>query len=258
MIFRFCCDESHEGRQCSECCTLSGFFSDHPTWKEVEERFAEINHRYHVQRFHAQPLNRRSGEYSGWPKKVADSYSAELLQAVNEQGKRMRAYNCGMHCDAYQSEITENGREKLGPPWMVCFNSCVTMIARDMETLPAGDVVEVIVERGGGFDDRAVATFERLKVNPRFPYGHRLESCTTMTPEQCVGLQVADLMAYEYFKRLNDRSKASRMRPPYELIRQHNDFEEGFFGSRTLAALRAGIESTVCGAGELIVIPTLG
>jgi hypothetical protein len=44
----------------------------------------------------------------------------------------------------------------------------------------------------------------------------------------------------------------------YELIRRHNAFEEGFFGSRTLAALRAGIESTVCEAGGLIVIPALG
>lgn len=258
MLFRFCCDESHEGRQCSECCTISGFFSDHLTWKEVEERFAEINHRYHVQRFHAQPLNRRSGEYTGWSKNAADSYSAELLQVVNEQGKRMRAYNCGMRCDEYKTVVSESGRGKLGHPWMVCFNSCVAMIAKDMETLPAGDVFEVIVECGSGFDEKAVETFERLKVNPRFPYRHRLEFCTPMTPGQCVGLQVADLMAYEYFKRLNSRSNDSRMRPPYDLIRRNNAFEEGFFGSRTLTALSEGIENAVCGSGELIVIPTLG
>lgn len=258
MLFRFCCDESHEGNQGSECCTISGFFSDLPTWKEVERRWAGINGNYGVQRFHVQPLNRRGGEYSGWSKCKADSYSAELLSAVNEQGKRMRAYNCGIHCDAYRSEVSENGREKLGHPWMVCFNSCVTMIAKDMETLPDSDVVEIIVERGGGFDDKAVETFERLKINPRFPYRHRLKSCAPMTPEQCAGLQVADLMAYEYFKRLNDRTRDCRMRPPYDLIRRHNGFEEGFFGSSTLTALREGIESTPCGSGELIVIPTLG
>jgi hypothetical protein len=258
MLFRFCCDESHEGKQSSECCTISGFFSDLPTWKEVENCWAEINRSYGVQRFHAQPLNRRDGEYTGWSKEKAIAYSAELLKAVNDQGRRMRAYNCGMHCDAYKSEVSENGREKLGLAWMVCFNSCVAMIAKDMETLPASDVIEIIVERGGGFDDRAVEAVERLKVNPRFPYRQRLKSCTLATPEQCVGLQVADLMAYEYFKRLNDRSKDRRMRPPYDLIRQHNDFEEGFFGSRTFNGLRDGIENTTCGMGELVVIPALG
>src|ERR1035437_3660943 len=66
MLFRFCCDESHEGRQGSECCTISGFFSNIPTWEEVEERWDEINHNYGVPRFHAQHLNRRDIEYEGW------------------------------------------------------------------------------------------------------------------------------------------------------------------------------------------------
>ena len=170
----------------------------------------------------------------------------------------MRAYNCGMHCDAYKSLINEDGQAKLGEPLMVCFNSCVTMIARDMETLDPSDVVEIIVESGGGFNDTAVETFERLKVNPRFAYQHRLKSCTSMSPEQSIGVQVADLMAYEYFKRLNDRLGQRRIRAPYDLIRQYNGFEEGFFGVRTLTRLRHGIETTSCGPGELIVIPSLG
>jgi hypothetical protein len=257
MLFRFCCDESHEGRQGSECCTISGFFSNIPTWEKVEERWDEINHNYGVPRFHAQHLNRRDTEYEGWCKCKADSYSAELLQAVNEQGRRMRAYNCGMHCDAYKRIISEDGRTKLGDPLMVCFNSCVTMIARDMETLGHSDVVEIIVERGGGFNEKAVETFERLKVNPRFAYRQRLQSCASVSPEECIGVQVADLMAYEYFKRLNDRSTQRSMRAPYDLIRQHNGFEEGFFGERTLSTLKDGIESTPCGSGELIIIPSL-
>jgi hypothetical protein len=258
VIFRFCCDESHEGKQGSECYTVSGFFSNLPTWDEVEDRWDEINRNYGVPRFHAQHLNRRDIEYDGWCKCRADSYSAELLKVVNEQGKRMRAYNCGMHCDAYKTVVSEEGREKLGHPWMVCFNSCVAMIAKDMETLPPDDVVEIIVERGGGFDDEAVESFGRMNVNARFPYRHRLKSCTPTTPEKRIGLQVADLMAYEYFKRLNNRVRDSRMRPPYDLIRQHNGFEEGFLGSVTLTALNDAIENTPCGPGELIVIPTLG
>jgi hypothetical protein len=43
MLFRFCCDESHEGKQGSECYTISGFFSNCPTWEEVEERWQGIN-----------------------------------------------------------------------------------------------------------------------------------------------------------------------------------------------------------------------
>ncbi len=257
MFFQFCCDESHEGVQESNTYTISGFFSNQSTWEEVEEHWHEINCSYGVRRFHAQHLNRLEGEYEGWCKCKGVSYSAELLKVINHRGRKMRAYNCGMHCDAYRSIISEKGREKLGHPWMVCFNSCVAMIAKDMETLPQGDRVSVAVERGGGFDPKAVETFQDNRTNPDFAYRHRLMACTVSTPETLIGLQVADLMAYEYFKRLKDKSKASKMRTPYELIRQHNGFEEGFFGSATLNAMKDRIETSVCGPGQLVIIPTL-
>lgn len=257
MVFRFCCDESHEGVDEPNTYTISGFFSDQPTWEEVEERWQEINCSYGVPRFHAQHLNRRSVEYEGWRRCKGESYSAELLKVINDQGKKMRAYNCGMHSDAYRSIISEKGRAKLGHPWMVCFNSCVAMIAKDMESLPQGDMVSVVVERGSGFDMKACEAFGNMTVNLRFAYRHRLITCTPATPEKLIGLQVADLMAYEYFKRLNDRSRTREMRAPYDLIRQHNGFEERFFGSATLTAMKDGIENSVCEPGQLVIIPNL-
>jgi hypothetical protein len=67
--------------------------------------------------------------------------------------------------DVYRAVVSENGRAKLGHPLMACFNSCVAMIAKDMGTLPPDDVIDIVVERGGGSDDEAVETFERMKVN---------------------------------------------------------------------------------------------
>lgn len=257
MVFRFCCDESHEGVQDPNTYTISGFFSDQPTWEDVEERWHEINCSYGVPRFHAQHLNRRSEEYEGWCKCKGDSYSAELLKLINDQGNKMRAYNCGMHSDAYRSLISDKSRDKLGHPWMVCFNSCVAMIAKDMESLPQSDMISVVVERGGGFDQEAVESFQSMRANPDFAYRHRLMTCAPATPEMSIGLQVADLMAYEYFKQLNDRSRARDMRAPYDLIRQHNTIVERFFGSVTLTTMKDRIESSDCGPGQLVIIPTL-
>jgi hypothetical protein len=73
----------------------------------------------------------------------------------------------------------------------------------------------------------------------------------------CGGLWISNCNSAEYFKRLKDKSKASKMRTPYELIRQHNGFEEGFFGSATLNAMKDRIETSVCGPGQLVIIPTL-
>jgi len=124
-----------------------------------------------------------------------------------------------------------------------------------METLPPGDSLSVVVERGSGFDQIAVDFFHKLAGNPKFLYRHRLKTCTAAQPTETVGLQLADLMAYEYFRRLHNQG--SIMRIPLQRIRENSNYVEGFFGEDTLKTLKEGIESTVCGPGELVIIPTL-
>jgi hypothetical protein len=101
----------------------------------------------------------------------------------------------------------------------------------------------------------AMEFFEKLAKNPNFPYRHRLGACAAAKPAKAAGLQVADLMAYEYFRRLHRAGK--EMRRPLEIIRNSSNYAEGFFGENTLESMKAGIESAHCGAGELVVIPEL-
>jgi len=124
-----------------------------------------------------------------------------------------------------------------------------------METLPVADSFSVIVEAGSGFDNMAMEFFEKLAKNPNFAYRHRLRACTAAKPQKAVGLQVADLMAYEYFRRLHRAGK--EMRKPLELIRKSSNYAEGFFGEDTLVSMKADIESAHCGPGELVIIPQL-
>jgi hypothetical protein len=59
VLFRFYCDESYDGKANDpDYFTISGFFSDQPTWEEVEEDWTSINVRYGVSAFHATHLNR--------------------------------------------------------------------------------------------------------------------------------------------------------------------------------------------------------
>jgi hypothetical protein len=256
MLFRFYCDESYDGNSLRpDALTISGFFSDEATWAEIERQWSDVNARYSVQCFHATALNHGKEEYEGWPKEKRVGYSAELLAILTDQGKRLVAYNCGIRSDAYRQIISDEGQRKLGSPWFVCFKSCIAMVARHMETLPVADSFSVIVETGSGFDKMAMEFFDRLAKNPNFPYRHRLGTCAAAKPDTAAGLQVADLMAYEYFRRLQRAGK--EMRRPLEIIRNSSNYAEGFFGENTLERMKAGIESAHCGDGELVVIPEL-
>jgi hypothetical protein len=223
--------------------------------KKLRKQWSDVNERYDVPCFHATALNHGKEEYQGWSKDKRVGYSAELLAILTAQKARLVAYNCGMRADAYRRIISDEGRSKLGPPWFACFKSCIAMITQHMNTLPPEDRVSVIVEGGSGFDVLAVDFFGRLAANPIFPYRHRLKTCITAKPCEAIGLQAADLMAYEYFRRLHH--PGSEMRIPLQLIQESNNYAEGFFGEDTLKRLRRGIESAVCGPGELVIIPTL-
>jgi hypothetical protein len=262
MKFLFYCDESYDGREPPNALAISGFFSDQPTWNEVEKDWNSINCRFGVSRFHAQPLNGTRGEYSGWDEEKKVCYSAALLEAINCQKKRMVAYNCGMRADEYRGIINEVGREKLGHPWYACFKSCIAMIARHMEDesdFPADWHFDVVLDGGSKFDKQAPEFFKWLANNPTFSYRHRLGTCTSAKAEEHVGLQVADLMAYEYFKRLRKgtETKKVRLRTPLELIQYHNHYEEGFFGQDTLKKMKDQIESARCEPNQLVIIPKL-
>ncbi len=258
MQFRFCCDESHNGnRNNPVSLAISGFFSDQATWKVVEEKWAEVNRRYNVSCFHATALNGGREEYENWPKPKRDEYSRELLAIVTGQKQRLCAFNCGIRANVYRDLISDEGRSKLGDPWFVCFKSCIAMIAKQMETLPAEDTFSVVVERGSGFDEMAVNFFRWLVNNPRFAYRHRLVTFTSERPQNVIGLQVADLMAFEYFKRLHNANRASEMRPPMRLIQKNNNYHEGFLGEDTFAKMKIAIESSICGPNELVIIPSL-
>ncbi|MEI6608557.1 MAG: DUF3800 domain-containing protein [Deltaproteobacteria bacterium] len=258
MLFRFYCDESYDGNAKEpSIITISGFFSDEQTWKEVEKVWKEINNRNGISCFHATDLNGARKEYKGWSKQKRDCYSSELLDCIKKMKKKMVAYNCGMYVNEYNIIINEDGRKKLGEPWFACFKTCIAMIAKHMETLPPDYRFSVFVEKGSRFDIQAIEFFKKLANNQLFEYRHRLETCISARPEEYVGLQVADLMAYEYFKRIKGKEDNVERRYPLKLIQDHNHYEEGFFGASTLKNMKNAIESAVCGPDELVIIPNL-
>lgn len=262
LLFRFYCDESYDGKASNpDYFTMSGFFADQPTWEEVEEEWDAINRRYGILEFHATKLNRRVGQYEGWCRDKACEYSAELLHVITRQKMRMVAYNCGIRGDAYRNVISNVGQMKLGHPWIMCFQSCIAMVAKHMETLPESDCFSVVFGQESRFEGMAVSAFSQMAANPLFEYRHRLMTCTSGSPEKIIPLQVADLMAYEYYKRIcqhGQRTPVPELRVPLRLIQDNNNYCEGIFGDPWFLANKSMIEAMVCGQNQLVVIPNLG
>ncbi len=269
MIFEFHCDLSYDGSpegnakgkpHQPKTYVLGGFFSSSITWGNVEKKWRAINEKHKVPRFHAAHLNGKTHEYEGWDDTKKIAYSKELLSVVHEEGKRMYAVTCGMFADEYRNIISEEGRRKMGSPYLACFNSCVTRVARMMDEPGAGntlpeDKFAVLIDPDEGYLE-AVESFYRMKENPTFLHRARLATCAPLKMEECVAMQPADLIAYETFKRLHaQRKRKAEIRYVLKALMKENIVNESYIGAATLRRMKDQIESTPSGDGQLIIFP---
>jgi len=52
---------------------------------------------------------------------------------VTDQGRRLHAFSCAIHADEYRRIISDSGRAKFGHPYLVCFKTCIALLAKEMD-----------------------------------------------------------------------------------------------------------------------------
>lgn len=259
VLFKFLCDESYDSQTAEpHTYVVAGFFGDDITWNQVESRWISVNAEYHVPRFHASHLNARDHEYEGWDNNKKIEYSAKILKIVTDQGRRLHAFSCAIHADEYRRIVSESGRFKLGHPYLVCFKTCIALLAKEMEDggFHADDQFAIYIDRNR-FEAEAENLFYELKDETGFPYRSRLYSCARAAMESMVPLQASDLIAYEAFRWNHDRRSMADTNTRFVMkaMQDHNGMTERYYGTKTLTALREGIESVVCLPNRLVILP---
>jgi hypothetical protein len=270
MAFKFHCDVSYDGNPPKNAKGIShvpityafaGFFATDQIWEFIKQGWQEVNKRYAIPRFHAAHLNGKTHEYRGWSDSRKVDYSSELLNILHEPGKDLSAVSCGILADEYRRIINEDGRRKLGSPYLVCFNSCITRVARAMDrvSLPANERFSVLLDEDPGHRE-AIGSFNNMRDNPRFEHGGRLGACMSGSMAINTALQPADLIAYEVFKwlqgiRKRPGEKFPPEREPLKRLLAKNEVSERYFGRETLTRMKSAIEATPSPDGGLVIVP---
>lgn len=273
LIFKFHCDISYDGtpegnvkgeRHDPRTYVFAGFFSSESTWDEVERDWIAINKKYGVSRFHAAHLNGKKHEYEGWDDIRKMEYSKELVAAIHRQGQRMYGVTCGMFADEYRQVISEEGRRKMGSPYLACFNSCIARVARMMDepgprNIQPTDRFAVLIDTDDGYLD-AISNFNKMKEDMGFRYRSRLATCTGVSMDEVVAMQPADLIAYETFRRLhawrNGKIKdEDDLRHVLRSLMDNNVVNESYMNAATLRRMKDDIEARQTADGQLIIVP---
>ncbi|HEY2380290.1 MAG TPA: DUF3800 domain-containing protein [Terriglobia bacterium] len=225
-LFRFYCDESYDSDPALDPANIGlafhqlgskphvprayvvgGVFAGESAWTDIEKQWAPINMQFGVGRYHAAQVNAREGEFKDWLKDKQRDYSKALLDIVLNQGRKIHAISCGMLPREYRAIISEEGRRKLGHPYLACFKSAIALIAQEMEFrrhFGPDDKFAVILDRNE-HENEAVEIFYKMKDSKEWPFHRRLATCAPGGWEDHLGLQPADLIAYETYRILADR-----------------------------------------------------
>ncbi len=261
MVFKFFCDESHDSPAMKKAepktYVVGGFFGDQKTWEAVERRWKKRNDRNGVPRFHAAHLNAGTWEYDGWTKSQRKTYSKRMLKILKDQRRYLHGVSCGLFVDAYRRIISSEGQVKMGHPYLVCFKTVVSVIAKEMDEagFSPEDKFAVIVDRGD-FELDAVRAFYAMKDNPKFRHSRRLETCTPGAAADFLGLQPADFVAYETFRLMNERRKGNAvMRKALAGMFGTTGFLGYQFGEETLKRIKDDVDSIEAGPGGLVIVP---
>lgn len=270
MICRFHCDLSYDGtaprkikgrRHIPTTYVFAGFFADQDAWDFIEHEWVKVNTKYKVKRFHASHLNFKSHEYEGWDDTEKIAYSAELLAVLGKVGMSLAAITCGMFADEYRELISDEGRRKMGSPYIACFNSCITRVARAMDErgMPAGIKFSALIDE----DDEyllAIDRFNKIRDDPNFQHRERMATCTPGNMELIPALQPADLIAYEVFRWMMKVREHPDRKPPAERfplkhLLRNNGVSEGYWDRRSFLRMKEVIECTPSTDGGLVIIP---
>ena len=271
-VFRFFCDESYDSdpqkgsgmmfydpnskasTYIPKTFIVGGFFSNERNWGDIETRWKAENKRAGVTRYHAVYVNARSDEFTGWTKDQQIEYSKNLTQILLDQGRDLHALSCAMWASDYYRIINEYGRRKMGKPYLACFNSCVALIAQEMEIrgFPPNDKFAVILDRNE-HENEAVESFYKMKDSPNWGYGHRLATCAPGATGDFVPLECADLIAYESFRLLHDRANPDTVRKALKTMFNRNGFLGHALDSVAFNKMKSDLEAATCEDGRFVV-----
>lgn len=221
-----CMDESgiHEG---AHVCVIAGYWGSAKKWKRFESRWKEIivnANEPSLKEFHSVDFwyadGRRKGVFAKWDDRKAAQFIDDLATCIvdakifptsavlvtsewKKLSKQERMFLTGAYYNPKQDAWVT-----LGAPNKLYFFPFQLAIANPAFGCPPGLHVHYIFDLNKQFKNHALALYGLLKNDRRLRFRHQLGGIDFETSESVLGLQAADLFAYQTYKNAKLRMDA--------------------------------------------------
>ena len=203
-VLQFKFDESYD----KQIMVVGGWIATELEWGKLEgswQRYIEdANSRsepnQQITRFHATEMNCKGGEFKHWDHGQCIRLSRKLINVLAK--RRMGAVATGCDMDAIQ-QVWPNGDKKTlqRNTYVVCMKHMMVEIAHIMEQFFPGDRV-LLVHDQNSWGDVVLEAYNLMIDEPEWRPRHIFEGIVSKSGKDpsAIGLQAADLIAYEVFK----------------------------------------------------------
>jgi hypothetical protein len=192
---------------------VGGWIANELEWKKLETHWqkridfenahSEPNQR--ISRFHASHLNAFDHEFENWDKARSLRFSKKLIHMLSLRKMGAIAIACDM--DAIREVFPKGDEVALKRrTYVLCIKQLMVEIAHTIEAYFPDDTV-LLMHDHGDWDEQALRGYNLMIDDPAWKYRGLFEGITPKTGKASVGLQAADMIAYEVFRGVKDRTK---------------------------------------------------
>lgn len=196
MLVAYMDESGHSGD--SRIVAMGGVVGSHVHMEALADSWRKLRERHNLNVFHMSELESYSGEFIGWSKDQREALLADVFSTIKD-----------LWIMPFGSAVVIEGYQKLPAlnlafcdPWFICFQLCVSEVAKSQmwhrDDPTPKDKIAVFHDRQMEYQGRAVSAFHYLKDSTSF--GHRLGTITSGSMGDVIQLQLADLVAFEIRK----------------------------------------------------------
>jgi hypothetical protein len=200
-VLQFKFDESYNERFMS----VAGFIADELEWKKLEHKWQKridfensINRPdQRITRFHAANLNAKTYDFEFWDASMSAEFSSRLIRLLGE--RRMGAVGISADMDAVISVFPSQDTKSLKNLYTLCIKQMMVEIGHILREYFPGDQV-LLIHDHGNWDTAAQEAYNLMVDDDRWEPRKLFAGISALTWQQSVGLQAADMIAYEVFR----------------------------------------------------------
>ena len=190
--------------------SIGGWLGEEREWNRLELQWEKcINWQnkksrpdQQITRYHATFMNGYHEEFENWDKPMSERFCAKLLNIITRRSIGM--VSCGVDMDAYADYFPPGDNDNKEWAYSFLIQNVMVDLGNVMREVRSGDQV-MLVHDHGDWDATALFTYNKMMGDEKWESRHVFHSITSLTWKQSVGLQAADLAAYESYRVLKNK-----------------------------------------------------